>query len=50
MYNLDYLATDLGCKSAKVKRDPKLIDQFILMKAIVDASLPKLLFTDIKIF
>ena len=48
--NLTYLVNDLGCTSIRIRRDPKLLDQFLLLKAIIDGSLPKLLFIDIKIF
>ena len=48
--NIHYITNDLGCTSLKVRRDEKLLDQFLLLKAIIDGSLPKLLFKDIKIF
>ena len=48
--NLDYLMYELGCTNSKILRSEKLLDQFILLKALVDGSLPKLLFNDIKIF
>lgn len=47
---MTYLVNDLGCTSVRIRRDPKLIDMFLLLKAIIDGSLPKLLFIDIKIF
>ena len=48
--NLPYLINDLGCTDFRIRRDPKLLDQFLLLKAVIDGSLPKLLFMDIKIF
>ena len=48
--NWRYLRDELGCANNRVLRDSKLLDQFLLMKAIIDGSLPKLLFTDIMIF
>lgn len=49
-YNLPYLINDLGCTDYRIRKDPKLLDQFLLLKAVIDGSLPKLLFSDIKIF
>lgn len=48
--NVPFLINELGCRNPRVRRAPKLLDQFLLLKAIIDGSLPKLLFTDIKIF
>ena len=48
--NLPYIINELGCNNIKVRRDQKLLDQFLLLKAVIDSSLPKLKFNDIKIF
>ena len=44
-----YLVKELGCDSKKVLMDEDLLDQFIVLKAIVDKNLPKLIFRDINI-
>lgn len=48
--NLDYILNELGCSNAKIRKEPKFLEQFLLYKAVTDGSLPKLLFIDIKIF
>ena len=45
----DYLVKELGCESKKVLMDEELLDQFIVLKAIIDKNLPKLLFKDVSI-
>ena len=45
----NYLMKELGCDSKKVLMDEDLLDQFIVLKAIIDKNLPKLLFRDISI-
>ena len=40
---------DLGCDSKKVLMDEDLLDQFIILKAVMDKNLPKLVFRDISI-
>ena len=44
-----YLIKELGCDSKKVLTDEDLLDQFIVLKSIVDKNLPKLIFRDISI-
>ena len=48
--NMEYLKNELGCTNSKILKSEHLLDQFILLKALADGSLPKLLFNDIKIF
>lgn len=45
----NYIMKELGCDSKKVMQDEDLLDQFIVLKAIIDKNLPKLLFKDISI-
>ena len=45
----NYITKELGCESKKVLQDEDLLDQFIVLKAIIDKNLPKLLFKDISI-
>lgn len=45
----DYLVHELGCENKKVILNVDLLDQFIVLKSIVDKNLPKLLFKDISI-
>lgn len=47
---IKYLINDLGCTNARVRRDGRLIDQFLLLKALIDGTLPRLLSADILIF
>lgn len=45
----NYIVKELGCESKKILTDEDLLDQFIVLKAIIDKNLPKLLFKDISI-
>ena len=45
----DYIVRELGCTARKVMLNEELLDQFIVLKAIMDKNLPKLLFKDMQI-
>lgn len=45
----DYLLKELGCDNRRVILNETLLDQYIVLKAIVDKNLPKLLYNDILI-
>ena len=45
----DYIVKELGCTTRKVILNEELLDQFIVLKAIMDKNLPKLLFKDMQI-
>ena len=47
--DLRYIMKDLGCTTKKVIKNEDLLDQFIVLKAITDKNLPKLLFKDMMI-
>lgn len=45
----EYLTKELGCDNRRVILNETLLDQYIVLKAIVDKNLPKLLYNDILI-
>ena len=45
----NFIIEELGCSNHRVLKDEELLDQFIVLKAIIDKNLPKLLFKDISI-
>lgn len=42
----NFILKELGCTTKKVFRSEELLDQFIVLKAILDINLPKLVFKD----
>ena len=44
-----FIMKELGCTTKKVIKNEELLDQFIVLKAILDKNLPKLVFKDMQI-
>ena len=47
--DIRYIMKDLGCKVKRVIKNEELLDQFLVMKAIMDKNLTKLSEKDVKI-
>ena len=45
----DYLVNECGCMERKILTDEGKLDQFLVLKAILDKNMPKLLYIDITI-
>lgn len=45
----DFLIVECGCSNYTVLKDENLLDQFLVLKSILDRNLPKLVESDIKI-
>lgn len=44
-----YLEEELGCTDERLFTNEKLLDQYLVMKSIIDGTMPKLLNYDVKI-
>ena len=44
--NTEYVMNELGCTNRIILTQPRLLDQFLLLKAFIDNTKPKLIFKD----
>ena len=47
--DMEFLQVECGCKDYKILEDENLLDQFLVLKSILDRNLPKLVESDIMI-
>ena len=48
-FDKDFLTVECGCRDHNVLQDENLLDQFLVLKSILDRNLPKLVESDIEI-